>query len=289
MHNQMQTLDATFWRPLASPLASDAEELSLLGVDYLRLKTPDRGDLYLTRFGIPFREHLHPNNWYAPDWFAARRTRLPGTSVIYKVPTRPVRGVSLDLVVRFSRVGEHVPLDTLTLGQYPHAEFNSPFEEFALVMALRASPPGPSRPRLLTKKPLAIFVPSDRLQLWQTGRSESTIATKLARHPEVELDILRQYILLYGWIDGQDALQTVGSLGLPGKSRETFLATTTCRAIGDLAQRGFRMLDIKPQHILLRFRPDGSLLRRRDGQPAYALLDYELLDPICGTSSATQP
>jgi hypothetical protein len=289
MHNQLPTLDATLWMPLASPLASDAEELSLLGVDYLRLKTPDGGDLYLTRFGIPFREHLHPDNWHAPDWFAARRTRLPGTSVIYNVPTRPVRGVSLALVVRFSRVGEHVPLDTLTLGQYPHAEFNSPFEEFAVVMALRASPVGPSRPRLLTKKPLAIFVPAERLQLWQTGRSESTIAAKLARHPEVELDILRQYILLYGWLDGQDALQTADALGRPGNSRHAFLADTTRRAIHDLAQHGFRMLDIKPQHILLRFRPDRSLLRRRDGQPAYALLDYELLERTPESDSATQP
>jgi hypothetical protein len=159
MQHQFPTLDATSWMPLAPPLASHAEELRLLGVNYLRLKTPDGSDLYLTRFGIPFREQLHPDNWYAPDWFAARRTRLPGTSVIYNVPTRPVHGVSLDLVVRFSRVGEHVPLDTLTLGKYPHAEFNSPFEEFAQVMALRASSPGPSRPRLLTKKPLAIFVP----------------------------------------------------------------------------------------------------------------------------------
>jgi hypothetical protein len=275
--------------PATSTPAAEAEELSLLGVDYLRWKTADGGDLYFTRFGVPFCEHLHPNNWYAPDWFAARRTRLPGTSVIYHVPTRPVRGVSLELVVRFSRVGEHVPLDTLTLGKYPHAKFNSPFEEFAQVMALRASPPGPSRPRLLTKKPLAIFVPANRLRLWQTGRSESTIAAKLARHPEVELDILRQYVLLYGWVDGQDALRTVDALGLPGNSRHAFLADTTRRAIHDLAQHGFRMLDIKPQHILLRFRSDGSLLRRRDGQPAYALVDYELLERTRESDSATRP
>ncbi len=275
--------------PATWPLVTEAEELSLLGVDYVRLRTAHGGDLYLTRFGIPFREHLHPDNWHAPDWFAARRTRLPGTSLIYNVPTRPVRGVSLALVVRFSRVGEYVPLDTLTLGQYPHAEFNSPFEEFAVVMALRASPVGPSQPRLLTKKPLAIFVPAERLQLWQTGRSESAIAAKLARHPEIQFDILRQYILLYGWIPGHDALQTANALGLPGNSRETFLADTTRRAIDDLAQHGFRMLDIKPQHVLLRFRPDGSLLRRRDGQPAYALLDYELLERTPESDSATQP
>lgn len=275
--------------PVISPPAPEAEGLSRLGVDYVRLKTADGGDLYLTEFGLRFREHLHPDNWYAPDWFAARRTRLPGTSVIYNVPTRPVHGFSLELVARFSRVGEEVPLDTLTISQYPHAAFNSPFEEFALVMQLRAARAGSSRPRVLTKKPLAIYSPGERLQLWQTGRWESTIAAKLARHPEADLDILRQYILLYGWIDGQDAMQTVDALGLPGKSRAAFLADTTQRAIRDLEQHGFRMLDIKPQHILLRLRPDGSLLRRRDGEPAYALLDYELLERIRETDSATQP
>ena len=97
--------------------------ISLIGVDYLRLKTGDGGDLFLTRFGLPFREQLAPENWYAPDWFAVRRARLPGTSAIYKVPTRPVRGVSLNLVARFSRVGQEIPLDTLTLNENIHAEF----------------------------------------------------------------------------------------------------------------------------------------------------------------------
>ena len=31
--------------------------ISLIGVDYLRLKTGDGGDLYLTRFGLPFSSH----------------------------------------------------------------------------------------------------------------------------------------------------------------------------------------------------------------------------------------
>jgi hypothetical protein len=263
------------------------EAVALLGVDYRRLATGDGGDLYLTRFGLPLREHLVPENWFAPDWFAARRRPLRGTSVIYQVPTQPVRGVSVGLVMRFSRVGEPVPLDTLTLGRFPHAEFNSPFEEFALVMALREAPAGPARPRVFTKKPLAIFVPAERLQLWQTGRSESVFAAKRARHPEVELDIHRQYLLLYGWIEGQDAVQTADARALSGPARDTFLAETTHRAVHELAQHGFRMLDIKPHHILLRFRADGSLLRRRDGQLAYVLLDYELLERLPGRDAST--
>ena len=252
--------------------------ISLIGVDYLRLKTGDGGDLYLTRFGLPFREQLAPENWYAPDWFAVRRTRLPGTSAIYKVPTRPVRGVSLNLVARFSRVGQEIPLDTLTLNENIHAEFNSPFEEFALVMELRAAGLGASRARILTKRPLAIYMPPEQLQHWQTGRLESKMAAKRARHPEAELDLLRQYILLYGWIEGLNAVQAIQALGVTGRLAETFLAETTLHAIHDLEQLGFRMLDIKPEHLVLRIRPDGSLLRRCTGNPSYALVDYELLE-----------
>jgi len=252
--------------------------ISLIGVDYLRLKTGDGGDLYLTRFGLPFREQLAPENWYAPDWFAVRRARLPGTSAIYKVPTRPVRGVSLNLVARFSRVGQEIPLDTLTLNENIHAEFNSPFEEFALVMELRAAGLGASRARILTKRPLAIYMPPEQLQHWQTGRLESKMAAKRARHPEAELDLLRQYILLYGWIEGLNAVQAIQALAVTGRVAETFLAETTLHAIHDLEQLGFRMLDIKPEHLVLRIRPDGSLLRRRTGNPSYALVDYELLE-----------
>lgn len=248
-----------------------------LGVDYVQYRTPDGGDLYLTRFGQPLRELLHPHNWFAPEWFGEHRNRLLGTSVIYRVPTKPVQGRSLNLVVRFSRVGEEVPGQTLTLTESGNAEFNCPFEEFALVMQLRAASRRPGCPHIFTKKPLAIFSPAERLLAWQTGRWESTLAAKLARHPEVPLDFQRQYILLYGWIRGQDAVQTAEALGLVGDRRDAFLRDLTRRAIQELAQLGFRMLDIKPQHIVLRFDPQGRLLRRRDGQLAYALVDYELL------------
>lgn len=259
---------------------SSPKRISLLGVEYLHQRTAAGHDVYLTKYGRPFREQLDPANWYAPDWFNAHRRRLPGTSAIYRVPTRPVRGVSLPLVVRFSRVGEPVPADTVTLNQNLHAEFNSPFEEFSAVLQLRASPSSPARPRLLTKKPLAIFVPATRLELWQTGRQEGKFAAKHARHPEVALDIHRQYLLLYGWIDGLNAADAADALALRGQARDTFLAETTRRAMRELRLHGFRMLDIKPQHIVFRMRPNGSLLQRPDGEPAYALVDYELLERI---------
>ena len=270
--------DAGAERPPVLPSPACREEtVSLLGVDYLKLETAS-GDLYLTPFGLPFREQLDPRNWYSPEWFASHRTRLPGTSAIYKVSTRPSHGIGLNLVVRFSRVGEDIPMDTPTLYQYPDVEFNSPFEEFALVMQLRATCPGAGRVRIFTKRPLAIWSPAERRQLWQTGRHESKIAAKAARHPEVKLDILRQYLLVYGWIKGLNAVQGVEALGMTSAGGGAFLVDVTRRAIYDLSQHGFRMIDIKPEHVVLRFRPDGSLVRRPGGQPAYALVDYELLE-----------
>lgn len=259
--------------------AARIENLSLLGVDYLRLKTGS-GELYLTRFGVPFQEQLDPENWYAPDWFVARRTRLPGTSTIYRVPTKPVGGVSLNLVVRFSRVGQEVPVDTLTVCQYPHVEFNSPFEEFSLVADVRTLRPDLLHPWIPTKRPLAIFVPAERLQPWETGRREYVFAQKDARHPDAGMDISRQYILVYGWIKGMNAVQAAATLALADRERDSFLADVTLLATRDLQQRGFRVLDMKPQHIIVRIRPDGSLLRRHDGQLAYAIVDYELLDRL---------
>lgn len=253
------------------------ERISLIGVDYVWHKTRDGGDLYLTRFGLPFRDHLLPENWLAPDWFTSQRTRLSGTSAIYKIPTRPVRGRSINVVARFSRVGEEAFVASSTGALYDHVEFNSPFEEFARVMELRAARTPRCPSRMLTKRPLAIYVPAERLQLWQTGRQESKIAAKSARHPEAAIDIHRQYILLYGWIDGMNAVETAEILGLTNQPLQSFLSAATHRAIRELELHGFCVFDIKPEHVLFRVRPDHSLLRRRDGAVAYAVVDYELL------------
>src|SRR5512141_1089726 len=89
--------------------------VNVLGVVYLHTKTEDGGDLYLTRFAEPYQEHLNISNWYEEEWFLQKRVRLLGTSSVYRVPTRPVKGESLELVVKNCRVGEDVPLNTHTL------------------------------------------------------------------------------------------------------------------------------------------------------------------------------
>ena len=252
--------------------------ISLMGVNYVHLKTSDGGDLYLTPFGLPFQRHLRPENWFAPEWFEAKRQRLCGTGTVYKAPTQPVDGRSLNLVVKWSRVGEQVPLNTLTVNRFIHAEFNSPFEEFALLLEMRKGEAGPSGFHIRTQLPLAIYVPSKRLQLWQTGRSEHKIRAKVTRHPDVEIDILRQYVVLYGWVNGLDAVETADRFGMGARARAEFLAGITSLVTHELRQKGYDVIDMKPAHIILRPTRNKALLRDRHGQIAYALVDYELLE-----------
>lgn len=260
-----------------SAAPGEPRRVQLLGVDYLRCRTADGGDLYLTEYGEPFRAQLQPENWLAREWFETKRRRLEGTSVVYRLPTRRVDGTSLDLVVKWSRVGEDVPGDTMSVNRFVNAEFNSPFEEFSLLMELRRGRTGPPGFRINTQRPLAIYVPPERLQLWETGRSQSKIAAKLARHPGVELDILRQYVLIYQWIDGVDLVEALGRSEPDPKKREQILGSVTSLVIHELEGKGYRVADMKPVHIIVRQKPDGSLVRDRMGQVIYALVDYELL------------
>ncbi len=259
-------------------LPPNATFLRILGVNYAHFKTDDDGDLYITEYGLPFLDHLRPENWYESEWFQTRRERLQGSSAVYRVPTRPIAGQripSLDLVVKWSRVGEDVPLDTFALSRVMNAEFNSPFEEFSLVMELREGTHSQSRLRIHTQKPLAIYVPPERMQLWQTGRSRDRIMRKLARHVSVEIDILRSYILLYGWIKGHNAIEAYNHTlhGAPGQQKELELLTNKVQE--DLREKGYIVADHKPTHLILRMH--GHDVRKRRGQTVYALVDYELL------------
>ena len=123
-------------------------------------------------------------------------------------------------MVKWSRVGEVVPLDTLTINKFIHAEFNSPFEEFSLLMELREGESGPPRhPHPHAEAAGHLRAAANGCSSGRPGRSEDKIRAKLARHPGVELDILRQYVVLYGWIKGLDAVETAEQFGLEGRER----------------------------------------------------------------------
>jgi hypothetical protein len=260
------------------------------GVDYGHIRPPEGGDLYVTRYGWPYAAQLLPANWFSERWYVEKGERLPGsTGTVYHVMTRPVRGRSADLVVKFSRMAQDVPVEVAT--SFPDdvpteliasARVNSPLEEFGLVMEIRRGIFGPPDPRILTQRPLAIYAPPDEYQLWQLGRNQGFFQTHhrlLAEDQEnaakaIELDIRRIYVLLYGWIKGKDAEEFF----LNGEISEANLRELTPRVVSELRLKGFRVLDNKPKHFILRKgRLHGDFLRRRDGQLVYGLVDFEFL------------
>ncbi len=259
------------------------------GVDYGHVQPPEGGDLYVTRYGWPVLPHLLPANWYSGEWFATQGNRLPGTGHVYHVSTRAVHGRSLDIVVKFSRVAREVPLEVATT--FPddvpaeiiaNARFNSPMEEFGLVMELRRGDYGPKHVRLLTQRPLAIYAPAAEFELWELGRCQSRfhvdwhrLAQDQSNVPKaIELDIKRIYVVLYSWIKGDDAEDALRG----GAIDEQECNRLTELAVEDLHTKGFRVLDNKPRHFILRTRRrDRAIMRRRDRRIVYGLVDFELL------------
>jgi hypothetical protein len=147
---------------------------------------------------------------------------------------------SIDIVVKWSRVGEDIPADTFTLARAINAEFNSPFEEFSLVEELRSGTYGSRTPWVLAQKPLAIYVPPERMQLWQTGRSRDRIMRKIARHAsagavEEHVATLLRLRLLRPEGDGYSLTVQAESLG---PTLEWFVAEVLRRELGFCVGRG---------------------------------------------------
>lgn len=263
--------------------------INVLGVVYAHTKTADGGDLYLTRYAEPHHEHFEINNWYEKGWFNRHRIRLKGTSSVYRVPTREINGRSLDLVVKNCRVGEDVPLDTHRLQEFCEAEFNSPWEEFSLVSEMREGLYGPKETKVRTQRPMAIYVPPERMQLWQSGRSRAKINRIRARHPGIDLDILKQYKLIYEWIKGNNLLEVFEHIDIAPDELLVHLKTINGKAISDLAKKGYVMADMKPEHIILSEADAKRIagIDKADEQVAlvygllnegrYSVVDYELL------------
>jgi hypothetical protein len=269
--------------------------VNVLGVVYVHTKTSDGGDLYLTRFAEPRHEHFEVENWYERDWFNTHKIRLIGTSSVYKVPTKEINGRSLDLVVKNCRVGEDVPIDTHTLQEFCDAEFNSPWEEFSLVMELMDNLYGPKEMKMNTQLPMAIYVPPEKMQAWQSGRSRVKINRIRARHPGIDLDILKQYKLIYEWIKGHNLKEAFAYVDINRDELVKHLQKITYKGQGDLNKKGYLMADMKPEHIIIseadtegiveigrsqeRNAPDKQVDRvyQLIHEGRYSIIDYELL------------
>ena len=161
-------------------LPRQSTPLRLLGVDYAHLPTGDGGDLYVTWDGLHRLDYLLLENWLEPEWFKANRERLPGTSTVYRLPTKPVNGRSIDLVVKYCRVGEDVPVDTMTFNRFANAEFNSALRRVLTAHGSAEEPGGTAYP-----DPPSARDPRPCRTLWQTGRAECRIASRKARYRDV--------------------------------------------------------------------------------------------------------
>ena len=269
--------------------------VNVLGVVYVHSKTSDGGDLYLTRHAEPFHEHFEIENWYEKDWFNANKLRLIGTSSVYKIPTKEVHGKSLDLVVKNCRVGEDVPIDTHTLQEFCDAEFNSPWEEFSLVTELLDNLYGPRETRMNTQLPMAIYVPPEKMQAWQSGRSRTRINRIRAKHPGIDIDILKQYKLIYEWIKGHNLMEVFAHIDINHDELVTHLKKINYKALADMQKKGYLMADMKPEHIIIseadtehvvaigmtqeRNAPDKQvdMVYQCIHEGRYSIIDYELL------------
>jgi hypothetical protein len=269
---------------------SPAQTVRAFGVQYVHLSDPEGGELYLTEHGWPSAKKLLPAVWYRGGRFHREGERLTGgTGTVYRLKLSAPGEPRTELVIKFCRFAEYVPLfmpstlpDSLPGYLADLARFNSPFEEFGLIEDMRRGQFGPRDLRILTKRPLAIYVTPNRHPLWQLGRTEGRFseyeyalqADQVGREQDehLHLDIARQYIMLFGWVRGDNA----ESLQLEGHISEEEEGALTIRVNQELAAKGFRILDNKPKHFILRRRKNGELMRRR-GQLVYVQVDFELL------------
>src|SRR3989337_1740012 len=101
------------------------------------------------------------------------------------------------------------------------------------------------------QRPLAIYVPPQRMQFWQSGRSRAKINRIRARHPGIDIDILKQYKLVYEWIRGKNLIETFEHIKIDLPDIVHHLQAMQKKAFDDLSKKGYHMADMKPEHVIL--------------------------------------
>ncbi|MHB8971336.1 MAG: hypothetical protein ACYC3X_18765 [Pirellulaceae bacterium] len=265
MHTSISEMDGVAAYFAHKPL------VTVLGVKYLHLRVKDGTDLYVTEYGLPFTQCLLPENHWADDeWMKQHSVRLPGTSALFRVRTKEVDGRARDIVVKWNRMAQDIPGETRSSDV--GAEFNSPFLEISLLIEMRNThleSPG----RLYTHKPLAIYVPRKFVQGEQLGRRRYKMDAIQQSHEEIPIDWNRNYAMIYEWLKGVDAIQACRE-GLLDKEQMALLVD---RSHMEFERKGFSVSDNKPQHLIVRPTPDKQLVKDRNGQILYGLVDFELL------------
>ncbi|MFC1708759.1 hypothetical protein ACFL2J_01690 [Candidatus Omnitrophota bacterium] len=245
----------------------------ILGIEYAHIKLTNKDDLYLTSQGLPFIENLKPENyWTDANWFNKNSKRLLGTGCVYKIRTKRVNGKYKDIVIKWNRMGQNIPGED-DYEELMDAEFNSPFEEFSLVAGLRNAVLESSF-EITIQKPLAIYVPSESVEIWQSGRKEYKMQYKIDSHKDIVLDMHRSYAVIYEWIEGIDAVEAYDKHIIDKKH----MRKLTLDADKKIKKKGFVVRDNKPHHIIVRPKKEKELVRDEEGKVLYGLIDFELLE-----------
>ena len=249
------------------------EIVKILNVEYAHLHLENGDDLYVTKYGLPILENLKPDNFYQDKkWFNDNAIRLSGTGTVYKIRTKKIQGREKDIVIKWNRMGQDIPGEE-DCEKLANAEFNSPFEEFSLVMELRDIVKHSFPGRIFIQKPLAIYTPYKNIDFWKTGRREYKIKTKIRNHKEIKLDMNRLYANIYEWIKGIDAVQAHHQ----DMMDEEYMKFLTIQVEDELTLEGYSVSDQKPNHIIVRPGKKKHLLKNRKGRLIHGLVDFELL------------
>jgi hypothetical protein len=147
---------------------------------------------------------------------------------------------------------------------------------------------GPQGKRIMTQRPLAIYVPPEKMQPWQSGRSKSKINRIRAQHPGIDLDILKQYKLVYEWIRGKNLIEVFEQTDLPIEEIAEYLKAMQNMAFEDLDKKGYLMADMKPEHIIIHEEnlklieaeepaKQVEILYQLLNEGVYSIVDYELV------------
>lgn len=141
---------------------------------------------------------------------------------------------------------------------------------------------------------MGIYVPPEKMQVWQSGRSKAKINRIRAKHPGIDLDILKQYKLIYEWIEGKNLLEVFEHINVDDSALLHHLITINTKVISDLNKKGYLVADMKPEHIIISEYDARQLemgrTQRSDFQKdqinylyqlinagTYSIVDYELL------------
>ena len=245
-------------------ILSAAQRAHVFGVDYALCPQADGGELYMVRQAWHWLDYLQPSLWWDADQQGVRGERLAGsTGTVYRARSTPPDLPPRDLVVKFSRVAQDVPLfipddflDSIPSEEVARARFLGPFAEFGLLTGLRQSIFNRGERRLRTKVPLAVYSPPMKYPLWQTGRHADIFRAHLRAmaHEQFEnglaqitLDIERDYLEIFAWVDGIDAEEAF-TRGLLAQDEMVALTRDSNHRLSRL---GYRILDNKPRHLIV--------------------------------------